>query len=466
VSGGGSSSGSQSQTTASQSATNNLLNKMKKEFPAIGDPASYLNMFPMGFNLSELTASLSKRASNASNTFDATQSHSQKVDRATENVPATNFGQLSASLSAAIDNPQIQIPSLIALAASTSANSGSQASTPSDLLVETAAEKSVIAQTLSLINNLQLELVNNESNNNNNNTSESSPSSAANFIKLENETANSNSSSTSFTSNSNADELTVLLESLTSNGAILADEILSFDLQTPNLLPNFFGHYLSETASRVLFLTVHWIKRIYVFQFLNDDLKLALLRRAWAELFLLGIAQSSHNLSISTIFVTIINCVKSQILQEKYSSTKFRKISEHILMLRHFCAADLDEAEFAYLRIMSLFNADDIQDKSVRDKLQKIQELAALELRGYLESKRPATEGASEVDSQRHLNERCTRFFLKLVSLRGFDKEIVEELFFNNLVGAMQIDKILPFILQMNSGSAGNNNNNDGAVSL
>jgi hypothetical protein len=91
--------------------------------------------------------------------------------------------------------------------------------------------------------------------------------------------------------------------------------------------------------------------------FHSDDIKLMLLRRSWAELFLLGIAQSSQSLSINTIFVTIINCVKSQILQEKYSSSKFKKISEHILMLRNFCSADLDEFEFAYLRIMSLFNA-------------------------------------------------------------------------------------------------------------
>jgi hypothetical protein len=188
------------------------------------------------------------------------------------------YNQLSTtSLAGTIENSQIQIPSLIALAASTTTNSNSQATTPSDLLLESAADKSVIAQTLNLINNLQLELVNSENNNNPtnaNNNSNNNSTTSTNFVKLENEHANSNSSSNSFNSNSNVDELNVLLESISSSvGSILADEILSFDLQTPNLLPNFFGHYLSETASRVLFLTVHWIKRIYIFQFLRFVIK-------------------------------------------------------------------------------------------------------------------------------------------------------------------------------------------------
>jgi hypothetical protein len=68
----------------------------------------------------------------------------------------------------------------------------------------------------------------------------------------------------------------------------------------------------------------------------------------------------------------------------------------------------------------------------------------------------------AESESMKLLNERCTKFYLKLVTLRGFDRDIVEELFFNNLVGAVQIDKILPFILNMNSN---NNNNNDANVS-
>ena len=57
---------------------------------------------------------------------------------------------------------------------------------------------------------------------------------------------------------SNASEDTFEVE-----GNILADGIVRFRLATPSPMPSFLNiHFICETASRLLFLSIHWVRSI------------------------------------------------------------------------------------------------------------------------------------------------------------------------------------------------------------
>jgi testicular receptor 4 len=58
--------------------------------------------------------------------------------------------------------------------------------------------------------------------------------------------------------------------SLEMEGPILHDQHIPFNLQTPSPMPSYLNvHYICESASRLLFLSVHWARSIPAFQMLR-----------------------------------------------------------------------------------------------------------------------------------------------------------------------------------------------------
>ena len=54
------------------------------------------------------------------------------------------------------------------------------------------------------------------------------------------------------------------------DGALLSDANIPFHLTTPSPMPVFLNaHYICESASRLLFLSVHWARSISAFQLLS-----------------------------------------------------------------------------------------------------------------------------------------------------------------------------------------------------
>jgi hypothetical protein len=57
------------------------------------------------------------------------------------------------------------------------------------------------------------------------------------------------------------------LEEVESGEAVISAENFAFNLQTPSLMPQYFNaHYSCESASRLLFLSLHWARNIPVFK--------------------------------------------------------------------------------------------------------------------------------------------------------------------------------------------------------
>ncbi|XP_048874139.1 nuclear receptor subfamily 2 group C member 2 isoform X4 [Brienomyrus brachyistius] len=97
-------------------------------------------------------------------------------------------------------------------------------------------------------------------------------------------------------------------------GPLLTDTHVSFKLTMPSPMPEYLNvHYICESASRLLFLSMHWARSIPAFQALGQDCNTSLVRACWNELFTLGLAQCSQVMSLSTILAAIVNHLQSSI---------------------------------------------------------------------------------------------------------------------------------------------------------
>ncbi|XP_068585742.1 nuclear receptor subfamily 2 group C member 2 isoform X5 [Cebidichthys violaceus] len=97
-------------------------------------------------------------------------------------------------------------------------------------------------------------------------------------------------------------------------GPLLTDSHVGFKLTMPSPIPEYLNvHYICESASRLLFLSMHWARSIPAFSALGQEANTSLVRACWNELFTLGLAQCAHEMNLSTILAAIINHLQSSI---------------------------------------------------------------------------------------------------------------------------------------------------------
>ncbi|KAK6620154.1 hypothetical protein RUM43_011772 [Polyplax serrata] len=249
----------------------------------------------------------------------------------------------------------------------------------------------------------------------------------------------------------------LLNESLSSNESTGDDEKKSFDcdenllqdyhstfnLQTPSPVPVHLNvHYVCESACRLLFLSVHWARSINAFQALSHDLQVALVRRCWPELFALGLSQCSQILPLRAMLAPIIAYLRTAVTQDTMAAQRLIDITDHIFKLHEYVtrmiSLQIDNHEYAYLKAMVLFSWHLPGLPTVlRKQIDRLQEKAFQELRNY-ESKNNAED-----------EERSSKLLLRLLPLRFLQPQIMEELFFAGLIGNVQIDSVIPYILRM-----------------
>lgn len=247
---------------------------------------------------------------------------------------------------------------------------------------------------------------------------------------------------------------------------LLNEETVGFILQAPALVTSYLNaHYVCETGSRLLFLTVYWLNKIPAFTSLNEFIQEKLLKTHWSGLFVIGLAQGWKTLSIGTIITTLSTNIFNLSEVEKVDPSKIRSLCENTSRLHEFLESiqslELDDTEFAYCRLYFVFAAQSIQfkysSKSIKSYLEKIQLHALNGLKAYINEKEPEL---MKVDQRFH------NIIVRLMPLCALDSNVVEELFFSNLIGAVQIDNMIPYILKLGATSgasvtatAGSNNN-------
>lgn len=223
-------------------------------------------------------------------------------------------------------------------------------------------------------------------------------------------------------------------------GNLLTSQNFQFNLNTPSPMPAYLNvQYICESASRLLFLSMHWVKSIPAFLLLNTDVQMLLVRNSWCEMFVLGLAQCSHSMYLPTILGAILNHLQSPIAFDKNNSERVKLVTDHIMKLQSYVQTmenlEVDATEFAYLKALILFCPDNTCTDS--KQVEKFQEKAHTELRNYIQEFHPQNP------------DRLCKLLLRLPALRSVNPSIMEELFFSGLTGSVQIDSIIPHILRM-----------------
>ncbi|XP_068996871.1 nuclear receptor subfamily 2 group C member 2 [Embiotoca jacksoni] len=224
-------------------------------------------------------------------------------------------------------------------------------------------------------------------------------------------------------------------------GPLLTDSHVGFKLTMPSPMPEYLNvHYICESASRLLFLSMHWARSIPAFSALGQEANTSLVRACWNELFTLGLAQCAHVMNLSTILTAIINHLQSNIQDDKLSGERVKQVMEHIWKFQEFCNSmtrlETDSYEYAYLKAIVLFSPDHPGVDS-SGQIEKFQEKALMELQDYVQKTYPDD------------TYRLTRILTRLPALRLMNSGITEELFFTGLIGNVSIDSIIPYILKM-----------------
>ncbi|XP_047390571.1 nuclear receptor subfamily 2 group C member 2 isoform X1 [Sciurus carolinensis] len=224
-------------------------------------------------------------------------------------------------------------------------------------------------------------------------------------------------------------------------GPLLSDTHVTFKLTMPSPMPEYLNvHYICESASRLLFLSMHWARSIPAFQALGQDCNTSLVRACWNELFTLGLAQCAQVMSLSTILAAIVNHLQNSIQEDKLSGERIKQVMEHIWKLQEFCNSmaklDIDGYEYAYLKAIVLFSPDH-PGLTGTSQIEKFQEKAQMELQDYVQK------------TYAEDTYRLARILVRLPALRLMSSNITEELFFTGLIGNVSIDSIIPYILKM-----------------
>ncbi|XP_054301377.1 nuclear receptor subfamily 2 group C member 1 isoform X3 [Pongo pygmaeus] len=178
-------------------------------------------------------------------------------------------------------------------------------------------------------------------------------------------------------------------------GPLLSDSHVAFRLTMPSPMPEYLNvHYIGESASRLLFLSMHWALSIPSFQALGQENSISLVKAYWNELFTLGLAQCWQVMNVATILATFVNCLHNSLQQDH---------------------PGLENME----------------------QIEKFQEKAYVEFQDYITKTYPDD------------TYRLSRLLLRLPALRLMNATITEELFFKGLIGNIRIDSVIPHILKM-----------------
>uniref|UniRef100_A0A8C1Y631 Nuclear receptor subfamily 2, group C, member 1 n=1 Tax=Cyprinus carpio TaxID=7962 RepID=A0A8C1Y631_CYPCA len=175
---------------------------------------------------------------------------------------------------------------------------------------------------------------------------------------------------------------------------------------------------------------------------LHSENSITLMKACWNELFALGLAQCSHIMNVETILTAIINHLQTNLDEEKLSPERVKLVMEHIWRMQEFCNSmsrmSPDAYEYAYLKAVVLFSPDHCGVDGTL-QIERFQEKAYMELQDYVSKVYPED------------TYRLSKLLVRLPALRLMSAAVTEELFFAGLIGNVQIDSIIPYILKMES---------------
>lgn len=268
------------------------------------------------------------------------------------------------------------------------------------------------------------------------------------------------------------------------NNQLMVEECQA-NFKLPQSTLKFGDNFILKSASSLLLNSFEWIKSSNnAFKLLDIDVQTVLLQKNWFDVFALGMSQWSKIISLNNLMSHINIQFQASLKQGKINDRKSNLINEQIFYMQAFIKEcdllEITPIEYAYLKLISLFDSDSlsfnffIQSKiqianeqsltlaqkllTHKDQVQSFRMLACKELRDHvnrinlkkhLEKSSESDESSSSSPVQVNSDcERVERLLIRIALLKKMNTTIMEELFFNDAIGNVQIDSIIPSIIQ------------------
>lgn len=217
---------------------------------------------------------------------------------------------------------------------------------------------------------------------------------------------------------------------------VLDPALISFSLSPPlPAVPEMTPQFVCETASRLLFLSVHWARRLPVFRSLPYSTQVSLMRNSWSDLFLLGLVQCRTQLCLPSLLSALASQLSHWLEEDRLPLQRAGQLTKHLARVRQLAASlesySISPEEFAYLRLLALFGPDQ-SCAALRRVVEPLSDRVLSSFRNHCRDK-----------------NRFPRLLLCLAPLRSLQPDLLEELFFSGLIGSVQIDSVIPYILNM-----------------
>ncbi|VDN17717.1 unnamed protein product [Gongylonema pulchrum] len=251
--------------------------------------------------------------------------------------------------------------------------------------------------------------------------------------------------------------------SLLEEGTLLNSERAKFDLPVPQPMPSELNiQFICETASRLLFLSVHWIKNFRAINS-NPGCLEHLMKMKWCDLFILGLMQCSNQFCLSNMLAAMSTHLSACSRIGQLKLERFEEVNEQIgylfKLVQRFEELKLSSMEYAYLKLIS-FTANDLPGSSTEAAVRALHAQALQELYEHILSTGAANcedstsendyaSGAAAASTMYTAIERYSHLLLLLPTMRWFKQTILVELFFSGLLGSLSIETVIPFILAM-----------------
>ncbi|KAL1430085.1 hypothetical protein MTO96_015564 [Rhipicephalus appendiculatus] len=185
---------------------------------------------------------------------------------------------------------------------------------------------------------------------------------------------------------------------------------------------------VQETAAKLLFCSLRWIRSVPAFAQLCCRDQLLLLEASWSDVFLLSAAQWGFPLVTAT-------GVESAAGEGGSAAGGLRGLQAVREAVARLTALQTDAAEYSCLKALALFRPE-VSGLREASQVERVQEQT---LSVLLES------GDERPRQQQH---RAARLLLLLGSLRAVPATLLEEAYFRPTIGPVPIERILCDVLQ------------------
>lgn len=192
---------------------------------------------------------------------------------------------------------------------------------------------------------------------------------------------------------------------------------------------------ICESAARLLFMNVKWMKTVTALTALPMADQLRLLKEGWRELFVLSAAQFHLPLEVAPLLEAA--GLSSEPSTSERMVTMLAEIRNFQEIISKFKLMQVDPMEYAYVKAIILFKTtipgQPTEGRTLRDlhATATLQDQAQLTLSKYIQTAYPTQPS------------RFGQLLLALPSLQTVSSATIEDLFFRKTIGSMPIDTLL-----------------------